>query len=395
MGLPANLVYREAIKSVSRYYCETFLNSVVYDLSRPIILSWISDDPSPVLSLGQYNYDLKSPDWYVATAMLSSTDLYIEPEVPEFISDLFSPQYTPPPPPFVTGEAENPGPTVPASSVQQPRSMAQAPKKQKTRNRRKKGNINISQNSRAANNLVSAPASIGYIANQNTFSVSSSVQRLADQDPLNGVRCSGSALYGSPVQVYSDYGSGASAYPLGYTGGLSSVTAGKGRGLSYLAPGEIDPRLTALVSCYQWYAFRRICLKYIPYVGTNTPGTVFMAISKDPEEAGVLYTNVAGAAASPSAGTIQEVMDTDPAVACPVWQPSLIEFVHRGVKLWQTYSNTEEPIVERLQAAIVLLLQLPSSGSFAIAPDTAGLFGNLWLEYEIDLYTPGPPLNVN
>jgi hypothetical protein len=268
--------------------------------------------------------------------------------------------------------------------------MAQAPKKQKSKRNRRKSNINISQNSRAANNLVSAPASIGYIANQNTFSVSSTVQRLADQDPKNGVRCSGSALYGSPVQVYSDYGMGGSAYPLGYTGGLSSVAAGKGRGLSYLAPGEIDPRLTALVSCYQWYAFRRICLKYIPYVGTNTSGTVFMAISKDPEEAGVLYTNIAGAAASPSAGTIQDVMDTDPSVANPVWQPSLVEFVHRGVKLWQTYSNTEEPIVERLQAAIVVLLQV--SG---VPVDTAYLLGNLWLEYEIDLYTPGPPLAVN
>jgi hypothetical protein len=269
--------------------------------------------------------------------------------------------------------------------------MAQAPKKQKKRNRRRgKGVILSSQNSRSANTLVSAPSSIGYIANQNTFSISNQVQRQADQDWINGVRCSGSALYGSPVAIYSDYTAGV-PFPNGYSGGLSSAAAGKGRGLSYLAPGEIDPRLTALVSCYQWYAFRRICLKYIPYVGTKTSGTVFMAISKDPEEAGVLYTNVGGAAASPSAGTIQDVMDTDPSCANPVWQPSLLEFVHRGVKLWQTYSNTEEPIVERLQAAIVLLIQATPPGT----PDTYFPYGNLWLEYDIDLYTPGPPLAVN
>jgi hypothetical protein len=238
---------------------------------------------------------------------------------------------------------------------------------------------------------VSAPSSIGYVANSNTFSISQNVQRQADQDWQNGVRCAGSALLNQLVYFYSTSYDAPVPLPNGYTGGLASSSAA-GRGWSYLAPNEIDPRLSALVSCYQYYAFRRLCLKYIPSVGTNTQGTLFLAIAKDPEEAVTLYTNIGGSSSSPGAGTIQDVMDTDPSVATPVWQPAMLEFVHRGNKLWETFSNTEEPIVARLQAAFVALLQITITGS---ATPTFGFYGNLYLEYEIDLYVPGPPLAVN
>jgi hypothetical protein len=85
-------------------------------------------------------------------------------------------------------------------------------------------------------------------------------------------------------------------------------------------------------------------------------------------------------------------MDTDPSVASPIWQPCLLEFIHRGEKLWETFANSEEPIVARLQAAIVALVQAPAPSSSA---DIFALYGNLWLEYEIDLYIPGPPLTAN
>jgi hypothetical protein len=147
------------------------------------------------------------------------------------------------------------------------------------------------------------------------------------------------------------------------------------------------------VSCYQYYAFRRICLKYIPAVGTSNSGTLFLAIAKDPEEAATIYSNVGGTTSgpSPSSGTIQTVMDTDPSVASPIWQPSMVEFIHRGTKLWETFSNSEEPIVSRLQACLVAIVQ----GTNPTTPTAAQFYGNLWMEYEIDLYVPGPPLGVN
>jgi hypothetical protein len=270
--------------------------------------------------------------------------------------------------------------------------MSQPPKKKKSKNRKRKGKgkgVLMSQNSGPANQLSSIPAAIGYIANQNTFSISNLVQREADQDWKNGVRCSGSALLNTGLQSYST--SYANTYPNGYTSALASLSK-VGQGWAYLAPNEIDPRLSALVSCYQYYAFRRLCLKYIPAVGSNANGTIFVAISKDPEEAVSNYTNIGGSSTSPGTGTIQQVMDTDPSVATTIWQPAQVEFIHRGVKLWETFGNSEEPVVARLQAAIVALFQgTAPSGS----TPTSFFYGNLYLDYDIDLYVPGPPLAVN
>jgi len=329
---------------------------------------------SPVLMIGENSFHLSSPDWVVALAMMWC-------------------KWFVPAAPFVSGEASNPGPSQPSSSVQQPRSMAAQPKKKKRKNRKKKGgnSLDVTQNSIPANRLSSVPSAIGYVANQNTFSISQNVQRNADQDSKNGVRCAGSALLNQAVSTYSaSYGTGGSAYPSGYTGALA-LSSASGHGYWFLAPNEVDPRLSALVSCYQYYAFRRLCLKYIPAIPTTQAGTIFLSISKDPEEAITLYANVGGVSSGLTAGTIQDVMDTDPAVASTAWQPALVEFIHRGTKLWETFSNSEEPVVARLQAAIVCLFQ----GAPPTAVSTLFQFGNLYLEYEIDLYVPGPPLASN
>jgi hypothetical protein len=132
-----------------------------------------------------------------------------------------------------------------------------------------------------------------------------------------------------------------------------------------------------------------LCLKYVPNIGTNTTGTLFFGISKDPEEAVALYANVNGTTSSPTTGNLQDIMDTDPSTGATIWQPAVVEFVHRGSKVWETFANTEEPIVSRLQAAIVALIQIPTTTT------TSSLYGNLYLEYEIDLYVPGPPLAPN
>jgi hypothetical protein len=266
--------------------------------------------------------------------------------------------------------------------------MSQQPKQKKKKKSRAKKAPGV--NSMPANSIKSMPAAIGYVANQNTFSISPKVQQLADQDPKNGVRCAGSALINQAVSSYSSYSS-TTPYPNGYTGALSSPSTTAGQGYSFLAPGEIDPRLASLVACYQYYAFRRLCLKYIPAIGTTFPGTVFLAISKDPEQAVRLYANVGGTTITPTTGTIQDIMDTDPAVATTIWQPALVEFEHRGVKLWETFQNTDQPILSRLQAAIVCLYQGPAPN----AANVVTFYGNLYLEYEIDLYVPGPPLPTN
>jgi hypothetical protein len=98
---------------------------------------------------------------------------------------------------------------------------------------------------------------------------------------------------------------------------------------------------------------------------------------------------VNGVTSGATAGTPSEIMDTDPSVASTIWQPSMLEFIHRGDKLWETFSNSEEAVTTRIQAAILCILQISTGGSLS------NLYGNLFLEYEIDLYVPGPPLAPN
>jgi hypothetical protein len=180
----------------------------------------------------------------------------------------------------------------------------------------------------------------------------------------------------------------------------STVNGGFGdiqpdQGFQVLTPNTIDPRLNALAQTYQYYAFRRIVVKYIPFVGTSTTGGLYMAISKDADGADsnfAVINNSGAAASTPSLGTRQNVMEYDPSVMTAVWQPSQLTFVHGGTELWQTFPNGEEPTNERIQACLVALLE---ASSLVSGTNTVQVFGHVWLEYEVDFYVPGPPLSVS
>jgi len=155
-----------------------------------------------------------------------------------------------------------------------------------------------------------------------------------------------------------------------------------------IAPTEIDPRLAAVSQTYQFYAFRKLVLKYIPFVGTATTGGLYMAIAKDTEQAEANFATI-GPTTGGSAGTPQDILEYDPSLMTAVWQPAELTFQHNGTELWETYPNGEEPIDKRLQAAIVLIVESVPAAS------TPAVFGHLWLEYEVDFYIPGPPLGAN
>jgi len=224
------------------------------------------------------------------------------------------------------------------------------------------------------------PAAFGFVAPRSYFRTSSVAQKTVQQDSKNSIRVHGCALYGSGVNVYSTNaavqehgGFGTSALP--------------DRGYSVIAPTEIDPRLAAVSQTYQFYAFRRLVLKYIPFVGTSTTGGLYMGIAKDTEQAEANFALIGSA--TPSSGTPQDVLEYDPSLMTSVLQPPGLTFQHTGTELWETYPNGEEPIDKKLQAAIVLIVET------AITSGTPIVFGHLWLEYEVDFYIPGPPLGAN
>jgi hypothetical protein len=225
--------------------------------------------------------------------------------------------------------------------------------------------------------ISNVPAAFGFVAPRSYYRTSSTAQKLADQDSKSSVRVHGCALYGTGVTVAP-----AAATTPGDYGGFyaSSVSAG----YSIVAPTEIDPRLAAISQTYQYYAFRKIVLRYIPFVGTSTNGGLYLAISKDPEQAEVSFGVVQPGTAS---ATSQNVMEYDPSLMTAVWQPAMLNFQHQGMSLWETYPNGEEPVDKRLQAAIVCIVSCSAS-----SPTN---FGHLWIEYEVDFYVPGPPLGAN
>jgi hypothetical protein len=238
---------------------------------------------------------------------------------------------------------------------------------------------NLSQSSVAnGTRVTNVPAAFGFVAPSSYFRTSGKAQQLAQQDARGAVRVSGCALYNSGVATNATAGNiGA------FTVGASTVTA---PGYSAFGPNEVDPRLAAVCQTYQYYAFRKIVLKYIPFVGTSTSGGLYLAISKDPEQASVDFANVGGTTA-PSAGTPSQVMDYTPSLMTAVWQPAQLVFTHTGTDLWETYPNSEEGVLKRLQASMVGIISQGTGNPVN--------YGHLWLEYEIDLYVPGPPLGAN
>jgi len=191
------------------------------------------------------------------------------------------------------------------------------------------------------------------------------------QDSKNSVRVHGCALYGSGVNVYT-----ANPTPVTEHGGFGNALT-PDRGYAVIAPTEIDPRLAAVSQTYQYYAFRKIIVKYIPFVGTSTSGGLYMGVAKDTEQAEAVFASVGSA--SPSGGTPQEVLEYDPSLMTAVWQPAELTFQHTGTQLWETYPNGEEPIDKRLQAALVIIVETNPG----LVAGTASIFGHLWLSMRL------------
>jgi hypothetical protein len=189
-------------------------------------------------------------------------------------------------------------------------------------------------------------------------------------------------LYGSGINVYTTAGAALTEH------GAFGTSALPDRGYAVIAPTEIDPRLAAVSQTYQFYAFRRIILRYIPFVGTSTNGGLYMAIAKDTEQAEASFA-VVGASTGDSVGTPQDVLEYDPSLMTAVWQPAMLDFQHKGTELWETYPNGEEPTDKRLQASLVAIIEA------VVTNTTPMIFGHLWFEYEVDFYIPGPPLGAN
>jgi len=282
------------------------------------------------------------------------------------------------------GIEPNPGPTAAHDKLmKQMMSQIQRLSVNQSGGKKKKGKINRSnrpkfQQLKEQVRSYSIPAAMGSVVPKSYFKTSPNVQTFAAQDARGAVRCYGLALYSAGITNYPSVSSGVN-------GGFASSDASDS-GIGYLHPFSVDPRLAQYATTYQWYAFRKICVKYVPFVGTTTDGGLYLGVYRDTAAAVNEFTQPNPSGSGFGGGTRQDISDVDPNFSTSVWLPGECTFTHGGTQLWECFPSGEEPADERIQAALVCITETDT-----VTASTAKTYGHIYFEYEIDFYVPGPP----
>jgi len=224
-----------------------------------------------------------------------------------------------------------------------------------TRRKSKSPSDSFNLSSLRAPKMVTAPTSVGLVLPRSSFSFAGNAQKMADYDSGSSLRVTGCDLFSDAIVT---------------TSSSSQVTYGfNGYTWVSLTPTVVSSRLQAVEEMFQWYAFRKIRVIYIPTCGTNQGVSVALGISTDADQSTVIPHP-----------TQQQVMEYNPTMLVPVWQIASMEFKHSGVKLFQTYASSEGADT-RVQALIAATL---------LGASTSTTYGQLWLEYTIDFYQQSP-----
>jgi hypothetical protein len=301
------------------------------------------------------------------------------------------------PAPILVGVETNPGPPKKGGGQSKPK----LPQKQSGPKQVKNASsvTMMSTNNSTSVRHSAAPLSIGSYIPRIRYEVGSNPQKTASQDARSGIRVTGCAMVGPPVQLNTNNAQN-SIGPFGMFGSL-----GGGNAVAKLSPNTLDPRLAAMAQTYQYYAFRRLKATWVPNVGSQgfqgiqgganafVSGILFFAIVKDYEQSASSYA-VIGQTSGNSPGTLQNVLETDPSFATTIWQPCDCELIHTGTELRETFPNGEEPVDSRIQAGLVAMMETSQFPNTTTANMQLSI-GRVWIEYVIDFYVPGPPLGAN
>lgn len=212
-------------------------------------------------------------------------------------------------------------------------------------------------NSNPTSSVQTIGAAMGRSAPSAFFKRGGVPQKIVDQDFAGSERIFGCDLFNSNLVNNT-------TTTAGFTSGNYWIP---------LSPARISARLQAIEEMYQWFAIRRLKLKYSPTVGSTTPNSIAIGLSTDSELSLAIPT--------PSQ---QQVMELQPAMLSPVWGFTECELVMRGTKLFESYLSVET-LDTRFQAYVAAAF----SGVAAALITT----GQMWVEYEIDFYQQTPLLS--
>lgn len=161
--------------------------------------------------------------------------------------------------------------------------------------------------------------------------------------------------------------------------GSATTTDGFGGTSTYsanLSPTGISPRLQQLEELYQFYAFRKLKIEYLPVCGSTTAVGVNLGIDQNADN----VNNVAPP-------TVQQLMEYRPSMGGQAWQVMEMTYLHTGSKLWATTSSGSGDASEYAQG----LLQCILDGT----PVASTKYGKLRISGICDFYRDVPPNATN
>jgi hypothetical protein len=217
--------------------------------------------------------------------------------------------------------------------------------------------------------IETAPASVGVNYGASFIKKNAGkVQALADYGPEEGSErvsfcdifdsnvISGVVAAGPPVQApgFDDEG----AYNGYYTG---------------ISPSTVSPRLTQYEELYQFYAFRKLLIEYLPFCASDTAVGVNLGVLQNADDTDVEI----------AAPTVQQVMEFRPSMGGQAWQKMSMTYTHKGTKLWPTNSTGLDDSGPGLQALLICTLD----GN----PVDETSYGKIRISGIIDFYRDTPP----
>jgi hypothetical protein len=192
------------------------------------------------------------------------------------------------------------------------------------------------------------------------FGFAGRAQTLTDQDADSSLRIQGRDLFFQPIQS-------GSVTAAGGFGGTASFYA-------QISPRNISLRLENIEEVFSFYVVRALRVFYAPATGSTSTVQVALGYTPNPY---VLYTSI-------PTPTQTQVLEFPSAALFPAWQPAVLEFKMTGTKVFYTSTaSSVTPSSDIVQGYLACTL---------LNAVATTVYGQLWLEYVVDFYSPTPVL---
>jgi len=234
--------------------------------------------------------------------------------------------------------------------------------------------------------MFGAPTSVGYRQGPASFNLSSNYQKLTQisgpgKSSTLGVRVTGTDIFSAAYLATPRSNSSILFYNTTSSGQQSTMA---------VSPGRISSRLLQQETIYQYYAIRRLVIRYVPNVtpdilnlggsGGTTAWSGATAFALGVQQS--IDSNLAPTNALQLFSAIREY---NPSFTTSFWLPASMEYVYNGVQLWEIDATVE---TDPEQLAQFELYASANSNLNASSGYQQTTLGYLEMDYVIDFYCP-------